>query len=157
MDDLNLSIIIAQIINFWIIYFIFYHFLWKTIVKVIEDRRVQIDNLEKSDLFVKEKLDAAEKEADKIISETKDHALLIHQNAEKMAKKEATKKVQEAEEKAKWIKEEAERDIEKEKLSMMNSIKSRVIDLSLKLNEKLFEKEKVNADFMEKEINSINI
>jgi hypothetical protein len=29
--------------------------------------------------------------------------------------------------------------------------------LSLRLNEKLFEKEKVNKDFMEKEINSINI
>jgi hypothetical protein len=38
----------------------------------------------------------------------------------------------------------------------MNSIKTKVVDLSLKLNEKLFDKEKVNKDFMEKELNSIN-
>jgi F0F1-type ATP synthase membrane subunit b/b' len=47
-------------------------------------------------------------------------------------------------------------EIKKEKLSMVNSIKKEVIDLSLKLNEKLFDKEKVNKDFMDKELNSIN-
>jgi F0F1-type ATP synthase membrane subunit b/b' len=50
----------------------------------------------------------------------------------------------------------ARADIEKEKLSMMNDIKSKVINLSLKLNEKLFTSEKANKDFMEKELNSIN-
>jgi hypothetical protein len=39
---------------------------------------------------------------------------------------------------------------------MMSGIKSKVIDLSLKLNEKLFTSEKANKDFMEKELNSIN-
>jgi len=35
-------------------------------------------------------------------------------------------------------------------------MKSKIVDLSLKLNENLFKKETVNKDFMEKELNSIN-
>jgi hypothetical protein len=37
----------------------------------------------------------------------------------------------------------------------MNSIKSKIVDLSLKLNEKLFSEEKVNKDFMEKTLGKV--
>jgi len=38
---------------------------------------------------------------------------------------------------------------------MLNDIKAKSIDLVLKFNAKLFDKEKVNKDFVEKELNFI--
>ena len=46
-------------------------------------------------------------------------------------------------------------DIEKERLSMVNTMKSKIVDLSLKLNEKIFRHEKANKDFMEKELEAL--
>jgi F0F1-type ATP synthase membrane subunit b/b' len=46
-------------------------------------------------------------------------------------------------------------DIEKERLSMVNEMKDKVVDLSLKLNEKIFKNEKANKDFMQKELETL--
>lgn len=45
----------------------------------------------------------------------------------------------------------ARSQIEKEKLDMENNMKDKILDLSLKLNSKIFNKEAANKDFMEKE------
>ncbi|MDP2396155.1 MAG: hypothetical protein Q8S84_02200 [bacterium] len=50
----------------------------------------------------------------------------------------------------------AEKEMEVEKNKMLSNIKTRVIDLALKVNKKLFDKENINKDFVEKELNSIN-
>ncbi len=157
MDDLNLSIVLAQIINFWIIYFIFYRFLWKTIVKIIEDRRTQINNLDKSDSVVKEKLDMAQKDADKLLQDTRIKALNIQKNADELSKKDTANKMKEAEEKAKGIEESAKRDIEKERLSMIDSMKEKILDLSLKINSSVFDNKDLNKEFITKEVNSIKL
>jgi F0F1-type ATP synthase membrane subunit b/b' len=60
-----------------------------------------------------------------------------------------------AENEAKSMKVSASAEIQKEKESMLHEIKSQSIDLILKFNKKLFEKETVNKDFIEKELSSI--
>jgi F0F1-type ATP synthase membrane subunit b/b' len=69
MDDLNIGVIIAQIINFSLLFYIFYYFLGKKIVETIEERKNKLENLDNSDSVVREKIEAAEKEAEQIISE----------------------------------------------------------------------------------------
>lgn len=157
MDDLNVSIIIAQIINFWIVFFIFYHFLWKTIVKTIEDRRNKMENLDKSDEVVKSILEAANKEAEMILRNSRKEAQEIQENAEVISKKATAQKLEEAERKAQSILEWAQRDIEKEKLWMIDSMKQKVLDLSLKINSKVFDNKDSNKEFITKEVNSIKI
>lgn len=157
MDDLNISVIIAQLINFGIIFFIFYHFLGKTIVKTIEERRTKIDNLDNSDDVVKEKIEAAESEASTILEQARSKANEIQQNAEDLSKKDTTKKIQDAEEKAQWIMDSARRDVEKERLSMLEEMKSKVLDLSLKINSKVFDNKDSNKEFITKEVNSIKL
>ncbi len=157
MDDLNISIVIAQIINFWIIFFIFYHFLWNTIVKMIDERREKLENLDKSDSVVKKKIEAAEKEAMLILENSRKEALEIQESAEKISKKNTLKKIEEAELKAKSIIEGAKRDIEKEKLGMIGAMKDKVLNLSLKINSKIFDNKDSNKEFIQKEVNSIKI
>jgi hypothetical protein len=52
--------------------------------------------------------------------------------------------------------ESSKSEIEKERLSMLNWIKTKVVDLILKFNSKLFSSEKVSKDFIEKNLEKIN-
>ena len=155
--DLNIWLILAQLINFWILFFIFKKFLWDNLITLIKERREELNKIWNVEADVKAKMDEAQLQSEKLLSEAKEKILEMEKNAETLVKKNKEKILTEAEQEAKSILIWAKDDIEKERLTMVNSIKSRVIDLSLKLNEKLFDKEKVNKDFMEKEINSINI
>lgn len=157
MDDLNIAVIIAQLINFWIVFFIFYYFLGNTIVKTIEERRKKIENLDNSDAVVKEKLEKAESEANEIIEDARMKASEIQKNAEDLSKKDTQKKLEEAEMKAKGIVDSAKRDLDKERLSMLDSMKEKVLGLSLKINSKVFDKKDNNKDFINKEVNSIKL
>lgn len=157
MDDLNIAVIIAQLINFGIIFFIFYYFLWNTIIKTIEERRKKIENLDNSDDLVREKMKSAEQEAKKIIDESRDKALEMQKNADEISKRDTSKKIRDAEEKAQGIMDSARRDVEKERLSMLDVMRDKVLDLSLKINSKVFDNKDNNKEFISKEVNSIKL
>lgn len=157
MEELELSVVIAQIINFWIVFFIFYHFLWKKIVEIIESRRTQLENLNNSDAVVKEKIDAAEKEASEIVENSRSQALEIQNNADSLSKKNTKQKLEEAELRAKAIMDSAGRDLEKERLWMIGQMKDKILNLSLNINSKVFDNKESNSDFIKKEVNSIKL
>ena len=157
MDDLNVAVIIAQLINFWIVFFIFYYFLGNTIVKTIEERRQKLENLDNSDDVVREKIEAAETEAKEILDEARTKALEIQTSAEELSKKETKQKIEAAEEKAQAIQDAARRDVEKERLSMLDAMREKVLDLSLKINSKVFDNKDNNKEFITKEVNSVKL
>lgn len=157
MDNLSIWVILAQIINFWIIFFIFYKFLWKNIVNIVEERRKKIESLDNSDDVVREKIEKADQEANKIIEEARSKALEIQENAEKISKKDIQHKLKEAEQKAEWIVSSAKRDIEKERLSMLDAMREKVLYLSLKINSKVFDNKDNNKEFIQKEVSSIKL
>ena len=157
MDNLNLSIIVAQIINFWIIFFLFKHFLWDSIVKAINDRRKKLESLENSDDLVKEKISEAEAEAKKILDKARKNSQELQQKNDELIKKNTEIKLSEAEKKAQAIVDSATRDIEKERWSMLEEMKNKVLDLSLKINWKVFWDSSKNKEFIEKEVNSVKI
>ena len=157
MDDLNVSVIIAQLINFGVLFYIFYYFLGKKIIETIEARRIKLQNLDNSDSVVKEKLDKAQVEVDQMISDWKTKALEIQKNATNLSKKDTLQKIATAEQKADWIIDSAKRNMEKERLSMMDELKSKVLELSLKINSKVFDSNDSNKEFIKKECNSIKI
>jgi F0F1-type ATP synthase membrane subunit b/b' len=104
---------------------------------------------------VKEKIEAAEKQAEELIISARNKALEIESNADGIAKKNVEKSKEKASMEADSILGNARANIEKEKLSMMNEMKSKVVNLSLRLNEKMFSKESANKDFMEKELEAL--
>ncbi|MBT3729590.1 ATP synthase F0 subunit B [bacterium] len=138
-------------------FFIFYYFLGDTIIKTIEERRSKLENLDNSDDVVREKIEAAEKEAEVIIEGSRNKALEMQKNADEISKKDTIKKIQDAEEKAQGIMDSARRDVEKERLGMLNEMKNKVLDLSLKINSKVFNNKDNNKEFINKEVNSIKL
>lgn len=157
MDDLKIWVVIAQLINFWILYWIFHRFLGSKIVAIIEERRAQISSLENSDAEVKEKIEKAGKEAQEILDKARSEASNIQKNADDLAKKNLANKLAEAESKAQGIVEAANRELEKERGAMMSALKDKVLDLSLSINTKVFDSKDSNVEFIKKEVNSIKI
>lgn len=93
---------------------------------------------------------------EELLKEARIEADKIRQSAKDLAVQEANVIKQKASDEATSLKSSAQAEILKEKQSMLNDVKSKSIDLVLKLNAKLFDKEKVNKDFVEKELNSLN-
>jgi F-type H+-transporting ATPase subunit b len=155
MDELKLGVVIAQIINFGILFFLFKHFLGEKIVKAIEERRNHLQQFDNAEQQVKEKVEEANKKAESIINEARVKSAEITKNADDIAKQNIEKSKEKAEMEANSIVSNAQANMEKERLSMMAEMKSKVVDLSLKLNKKLFSKESANKDFMEKELESL--
>lgn len=157
MEDISLWVIIAQIINFWIVFFIFYHFLWDKIVKIIEERKNQLQNLNNSDNVVKEKIEKAEEEVKKMVEEARQKASELQKQAEELSKKESQRKIEEAEKKAQSMIDSALDNIKKEEIVMLEWVKQKLLGVSLKINEKIFSDVSKNKDFIEKEVNLVKI
>jgi len=115
---------------------------WEDKQRKLEDEYRNIDALV---AWAKEEkksiLKWARKKSEEMISE-----------AEAIAKNKKNTIVEKAEKEAFDIVESWKKEVEKEKLSMLSDVKWNIIDLVLKFNKKLFGKETVSADFVEKEI-----
>lgn len=152
MDDLNIWVIIAQLINFWLLFFIFKHFLWKKLVEAIKDRKEKLEKIAKIDEECRVKLDEANSEAEKVLLEAKNKSNDMMSQAEVLAKKKKTELIANAEKDAKGITDGALRNMEKEKLTMISTLKTKVMDLVVRLNSKVFDENTLNKAFVEKEI-----
>lgn len=151
MEDISIWNILASLVNFWIVFFVFKYFLWEKIVSAIEERRKNLKSYEDAENTVKEKLDEAQKEVDSMLEKARNKAIEIEQRAEELSKQNANKIIERAEQEADYLLDSAKTQIDKERLDMENSMKDKILDLSLKLNWKIFNKEVANKDFMDKE------
>ncbi len=89
-------------------------------------------------------LEAARKKAQDFMSDSEHIARL---KAEKIRKK--------AHHDAMQILDSGKRDVEKERLSMLSEMKKKIIDVSLRINEKVFSGAQANEEFIEKELKEI--
>jgi F0F1-type ATP synthase membrane subunit b/b' len=97
----------------------------------------------------------AEAEAEKIIDAARMKASEIESYADEMSKNNAAKIIERAENEADHIVKSGSDSVEKQRLDMVSAMKEKIINLSLKLNSKIFDKEAANKDFMEKELNTL--
>ena len=75
--------------------------------------------------------------------------------AESLAKQKRDDIGSDDKEEAKKVMHSSKEEIERERLFMLKNMKSRVVDVALKLNNKLFDDEKVSRDYLEQSIDSI--
>jgi len=152
MENLQLELIIAAMINFWILFFIFKHFLWEKLAKAIEERRKFLQASVDADDIAKKKLEEAEKKSEELLNEARIKASEIEKSADNLAKQNTIKTLEKAKKDAEYILQSSRNELEKDRLDMANSMKSKILDLSLKLNSKIFWKESSNKELFEKEL-----
>jgi F-type H+-transporting ATPase subunit b len=142
---INIKLIIAQLVNFSIVFSVLYFFAFKPLVKVMAERSEKIDKSLKNADEIESRLALTEKEQGEIISAAKKQANLIVEEADKRGEERRNELIAKAkEEVGQVINAERERMI-REKGETLKEIKKEVAGLVVMTVEKLLN-EKMSSD-----------
>lgn len=152
MFEIDLWIVVAQIINFSILFFIFKKFVSESMVDLVEERKGLLDKLYKADIYYDTKVKEASQKSEQIIQEAHINAKEYQNQTEQIASEKARTLLKKANKDVLYILDSWRKEIEKEKIEMFQEIKEDALELSMKLNEKLFNWECSNKSFIDKQI-----
>lgn len=155
MEDIRIGLIIAQMINFGIIFWLFKKYVADGLIQAIHERRQQLANSANAEKKAQAQLDKANAEAKEILEAARSKASDIESHANELSKDNTQKTLAKAASQAEHLLETGKAQVEKLKSEMVAAMKSKVVDLSLKLNSKMFDKESANKEFMEKGYDSL--
>ena len=144
--SIDLTTIIATLLNTLILFFVLKHFLFNKVNKVIEDRQ---DEIQAS----YDRADEAEKNAQKLeadynekIGQAKEESAEIIRDATKKAQVRADEIIDEARVEAKSIRTNAENEIEREKKIAVNAIKDEISQIAFSAAAAVVEKDLTSED-----------
>jgi len=146
---------VVQFIILLIVLWVLNKFLFKPYLAYLDKWEENQKKLEEDYKNIDKLIKEAEEKKEAILAEARAKAEMIINEAEELAKQKKSEIIEKAEKEAKSIIEAGRNEIEKEKLSMLNWVKSKLTDLILKFNKKLFGEEKLNKAFVEKELANI--
>jgi F-type H+-transporting ATPase subunit b len=144
--SIDLTTIIATLLNTLILFFVLKHFLFNKVNKVIEDRQNEIQ-------ASYDRADEAEKNAQKLeadynekIGQAKEESAEIIRDATKKAQVRADEIIDEARVEAKSIRTNAENEIEREKKIAVNAIKDEISQIAFSAAAAVVEKDLTSED-----------
>lgn len=142
---IQLSLIVAQLVNFGIVLLILYRFTYRPILKTLNDRTRKIEKGIRDADAAKKKLEAvAEKEKDVLVAARKEAQEIIAR-AEKTAEKDAERIVIAAKDQTEKLLLDAQKTIEQEKDKVLGEVKADIAELVVAAAEKIVA-EKMNAN-----------
>jgi F-type H+-transporting ATPase subunit b len=139
--EINLGIIIASTINFFIFYFILKKFVFNKTLVIIDKRKTEVEEAFKKARDEEERAEQIKKEHEVNIKRYKEEGLRLVESFKDKADKVYLETVEEATKEASLVRERAIVDAEREKQKAEKEIKSEIVNLSLKFAEKALEKE----------------
>jgi len=124
-------------------------------VRLIEQRRAKMTMIENLDKDIEIKLKKAAEKAEQIVIDARKRAGIIEKDSMILTTRNRVDMITQAKMEADNILSSARREIQKEKIDMLDMVKEKALDLSLRLNEKVFDTKNVNKEFMEKELKNM--
>jgi F-type H+-transporting ATPase subunit b len=121
--------LIAQGINFSILLLVLWKFVYKPVLKILDERSSKVEESIKNTLAIEEKLAKASDESAKIIENAKKEADKIIGESKNSAKEISQKIIEDAEEKSKKIINDTNIAVAKEKEEIFESVKTEVASL----------------------------
>ena len=146
---------VIQFVILLIVLWVLNKFLFKPYLAYLDTWEDKQKKLEQDYNNIDKLIANANEQKEEILGEARNKADSMIKDAEELAKSKRSTILEKADTEAKAIIESGKNEIEKEKLSMLNGVKSKLTGLILKFNKKLFWEEKLNKDFVEKELASI--
>lgn len=150
----TLETMAIQFIILVVIIIVLNKFVFKAYLSYLDEETEKRKKLEEGFVNMNKLSKETSEKQEAILVEARKKADTIMKDYENLAKKEALLIKQQATNEADSIKHSALADVQKERENMLNDVKSKSVDLILRFNAKLFDKEKVNKDFVEKELSS---
>jgi F-type H+-transporting ATPase subunit b len=128
---LNLGFLISQIVNFVLLLVLLRVFLYKPILKMLDERRQRIaQGMEKAEQADKELARAQEAHAEKV-AEAREEAQGIRAEAQAAAEKERTRVLEEARKEALAIQADARAHLDLERQRMLKELRGQVVTLAI--------------------------
>jgi len=155
MENLDLMIVLAQVANFLILFLLFKKFIADKLIASILTRRELIAKLDNAQEEYRKTLEKAYLEKEDILKQARASANLLSKDLIDLAKKRELEMMAIAEKRADMIIQAGGRQIEKDRLEMIEWVKWYILDLTLKLNSKLFKDEKIDRKFMQSELSKL--
>ena len=146
---------VIQFVILLIVLWVLNKFLFKPYLAYLDTWEDKQKKLEQDYNNIDKLIANANEQKEDILWEARNKADSMIKDAEELAKSKRSTILEKADNEAKAIIESGKNEIEKEKLSMLNGVKSKLTGLILQFNKKLFWEEKLNKDFVEKELASI--
>lgn len=126
---IDFGLLLAQAVNFIILLLIFQRFLYKPILKILEERSKKVEESINNAEEIQKRLESTEKESAKIISDTQKQAEKILHETKITGDKLKQDLRAEAEAKASEILDQAKSQIEKDKNQILSEIRDEVATL----------------------------
>ncbi|HCQ91431.1 MULTISPECIES: F0F1 ATP synthase subunit B [unclassified Clostridium] len=143
--DINLSIVLAGTINFFIFFFILRKFVFKPTMEMIESRKQEVEGSFAKAKLEESRVESLKAEQEEKIKRYREDGQKLIETYKVKAERVYDEMIEEAKKEADIVRARAKQDIEREKRKAEGEIKSQVIDLSLVLAEKALEK-KIDED-----------
>ena len=155
LEFVTVETFVVQFIVLLVVLYVLNRFIFKPYLAYLDEweqkrKKVQ-DDYDNIDNLISEK----NEEAEKLVSEARVKWNTIIEEAEERWKKKEAQIIEAAEKGADSILEAARKQAEQEKKSMLTEVKAKILDLTLRLNEKIFSDKKVSKDFIEKNIDKL--
>lgn len=144
--NINPDTIIFTLINTLIIFLLYFFFLHKPVMKILDERKEKIGSEMKAAEDAQAEAEAAKAEYAAKLKESKEEAAQIVSAAVKRAGERENQIIAEAQQEAAALKQKAEESIELEKKKAINEIKDQISDIVIMASEKVCEKEISKAD-----------
>jgi F-type H+-transporting ATPase subunit b len=156
---LDIRILLAQFINFAVLIFVLYRFLYTPLFSMMEKRKKTIEEGIRRAKEADQILEKAEKEAETIVLEARREAKGIIADAHATAKQSGETELSRVKEQATEIMNRAKKESENERQETIVKLKSQIADLVVSATQKVVE-EKLDAEkdkaFIEETILQIN-
>lgn len=153
----DLSSFIIQAINFVIVAFVLRKFFFVPYMQFLDEEAKKRKTLEAEIAKSANILTDARNQAANIIDQSKVDAKLIAAEIAENARKEAAEIVKKAHMDADAARAKGFDDIALERKMIIEELRSKVIDVALKMNEKLFSKNEANVEFLKVQAKTIEI
>jgi F-type H+-transporting ATPase subunit b len=142
---LDIKILIAQLINFAILFFVLWKFAYKPMFKILDDRKKKIEDGIENAAKAEEKLREISEEEKKVLVEAKKEAAKILDEARVMAEESRKRNIEKTKEEIGQLINQEKENMRQEKAEILKSINREVADLVMITVEKVIEEKMSGA------------
>jgi len=152
---IDLKIIIAQLFNFGIVFFVLYVYALKPLNKLMKERGDKIEKGVKDAKVNAEILNNTKVEYEEVLAKARKEADKIFQEGKKEAETKKTVMLEKAKEEVALMIESGKKNLENEKMKMVAEATEEITSLSVKIAEKILGT-KIDGNFNDKTIKELN-
>ncbi len=143
---IDLKLLLAQIVNFLIIFVVLTKLVYKPIIKLLDDRKKMIQKTVDDQKAIEERLTKIEEEKGKIMADATREAMAVVEKSKKEAEEEKQKVLNNAKKEISSLAERYRAQLKDEKAQLVKEIKGEMAVLIVKASEKIIKKEFAKED-----------